>query len=198
MFHRWNTSQMRHLQNNRNIIKLETCFVRLSNELSCFMVIFKFLGWFEVRLLRRRKSIFWIFLHFGSTTLHPHDFEWPSVGAHKSTHPSTLKLTKTNIVMISLFKNGRYRLTLHILTQRIITAQAVGPEFSLRKCLSLLQIYMKPCQNMFFARAFYMPVLEGYGSFSRMVYRMRDMGTPPKIQGNIRVKPVWSCSTMHL
>ena len=102
------------------------------------------------------------FLHFVSTTPHSHDFEWPSVGAHKFTHRilsyvsdrHTLKLTKTNIVMISLFKNGRYRLTLHILTQRIITATSVGPKFSLQKRLSSLRIFMKPCRNMFFARVF--------------------------------------------
>ena len=153
---------MRHWHNDRNTIELETCFGRLSIEFACFMVIFKFLGWFLVWLLRRYKSLFCFFWDFGSTTLHPHDFEWPFVGVHEFTHRilsyvsdrHTLNLIKTNIVMISLFKNGRYRLTLHILTQRIITATAVGPEFSLRKCLSSLQIFMKPCRNMFFARAF--------------------------------------------
>ena len=34
--------------------------------------------------------------------------------------------------------------------------------FFLQKCLSLLQIYMKPYWNMFFARASYVLVLEGY------------------------------------
>ena len=62
----------------------------------------------------------------------------------------TLKLTKPNIVMSSLIKNGRYRPTLHILTQRIITVVVVGQDFFLQKCLTLLQIFMKPCRSMFF------------------------------------------------
>ena len=56
--------------------------------------------------------------------------------------------------MISLFNNGRYRPTLHILTQRKITAVVIGQDFFLQKCLSLLQIFMKPCQSIFFSRPF--------------------------------------------
>ena len=95
--------------------------------------------------------------HLSPYTGDPHSFEWQSVGGQKHTHQflsyvsnrHTLKMTKTIFALISLIKNDRYRLTLQLLTQRIITAQVAGPEFSLQKCLLLLQIYMKHAKICF-------------------------------------------------
>lgn len=68
---------------DRNHRTWDTLWTRYQmNGLTYFMVILLFLGWLKVWPIRFQKFILWILLDFRSTTLHPYDFDWSSVGGH--------------------------------------------------------------------------------------------------------------------